>query len=55
MYPPPSLSPPLPHSSLQPFLLSPDELLNLAVVGSLPHEAISQVRIHWLFGLVNAT
>ncbi|XP_063873952.1 alpha-L-iduronidase-like isoform X2 [Scylla paramamosain] len=49
------LSPPLPHSSPQPFLLSPDELLNLAMVGSLPHQAISQARIHWLFGLVNAT
>ncbi|XP_050714481.1 uncharacterized protein LOC126997437 isoform X2 [Eriocheir sinensis] len=49
------LSPPLPHTSPQPFLLSPDELLNLALVGSLPHDAISQVRIHWLLDLVNAT
>ncbi|KAK4297171.1 hypothetical protein Pmani_030388 [Petrolisthes manimaculis] len=49
------LCPPSPHSSPQPFLLSQDEALNLALVGSAPHQAFTQVRIHWLFDLVNAS
>ena len=33
-------------------LLGRDTFLNLAFIGSLPHEAFKQVRIHWLLDLV---
>ncbi|XP_063222250.1 alpha-L-iduronidase isoform X2 [Bacillus rossius redtenbacheri] len=35
------------------FLLSRDEQLNLALIGSLPNAAITHVRIHWLLDLVS--
>ncbi|XP_042859294.1 uncharacterized protein LOC122245431 [Penaeus japonicus] len=46
------LCPPDPHSRADTFLLGLDEKLNLALVGSLPHDAVRQVRIHWLLDLV---
>ncbi|XP_047496549.1 uncharacterized protein LOC125044141 [Penaeus chinensis] len=46
------LCPPDPHSRADAFLLGLDERLNLALVGSLPHDAVAQVRIHWLLDLV---
>ncbi|XP_064119925.1 alpha-L-iduronidase-like isoform X2 [Macrobrachium nipponense] len=49
------LCPPDPHSDAHLFLLSQDELQNLALIGSLPNDGIAQVRIHWLLDLVNAT
>ncbi|XP_066975316.1 alpha-L-iduronidase isoform X2 [Macrobrachium rosenbergii] len=49
------LCPPDPHSEAHLFLLSQDELQNLALIGSLPNDGIAQVRIHWLLDLVNAT
>lgn len=33
-------------------LLTVDERFNLALIGSLPHQSISQVRIHWLLDLI---
>ena len=36
------------------YLLSKDEMVNLAYIGSLPSGAIEQVRIHWLIDLVEA-
>ncbi|XP_063587899.1 alpha-L-iduronidase-like [Penaeus indicus] len=47
-----SKNPPDPHSRADAFLLGLDERLNLALVGSLPHDAVGQVRIHWLLDLV---
>ncbi|KAG7175306.1 Alpha-L-iduronidase-like, partial [Homarus americanus] len=47
--------PPAPHSDRHPFLLSLDEKLNLALIGSLPHDAIAQVRIHWLLDLIQGS
>ncbi|CAL4065630.1 unnamed protein product [Meganyctiphanes norvegica] len=49
------LCPPDPHSSAGDFLLSLDERQNIALIGSLPHNAVRQVRIHWLLDLVNAS
>ncbi|XP_069684325.1 alpha-L-iduronidase isoform X2 [Periplaneta americana] len=49
------LCPPEPRSSAPEFLLSKDERFNLALIGSLPHRAISQVRIHWLLDLISAS
>jgi hypothetical protein len=40
-------SPSAPH-----YLLAKDERFNLALIGSLPHQSISQVRIHWLLDLI---
>ncbi|KAK6635941.1 hypothetical protein RUM44_001196 [Polyplax serrata] len=34
------------------FLLSRDEQINLEVIGALPNEAISMIRIHWLMDLL---
>lgn len=47
-------SPPLPHSDAYLFDLSPDQQQNLALVGSVPHQGIQQVRIHWMMELVSA-
>ena len=33
-------------------LLNRDVLINLALIGSLPNNAIKQVRIHWLLDLM---
>ncbi|XP_075879171.1 alpha-L-iduronidase isoform X2 [Nelusetta ayraudi] len=46
--------PPLPHSDAHLFDLSPDQQQNLALVGSVPHQGIQQVRIHWMMELVSA-
>ncbi|XP_078455383.1 alpha-L-iduronidase isoform X2 [Lampetra planeri] len=46
--------PPLPHNQADKFMLSPDERLNMAYVGAVPHGGIRQVRIHWLLELVTA-
>lgn len=44
------LCPSAPH-----FLLAKDERFNLALIGSLPHQSISQVRIHWLLDLITVS
>ncbi|XP_071542555.1 alpha-L-iduronidase [Panulirus ornatus] len=49
------LCPPAPHITTRPFLLSQDEKLNLALIGSLPNNAVTQVRIHWLLDLINGS
>ncbi|XP_069948800.1 alpha-L-iduronidase isoform X1 [Cherax quadricarinatus] len=49
------LCPPSPHTSARPFLLSQDETLNLALIGTLPHGAVAQVRVHWLLDLVQGS
>lgn len=46
--------PPLPHTDAYLFDLSPDQQQNLALVGSVPHQGIQQVRIHWMMELVSA-
>nr|XP_032806614.1 alpha-L-iduronidase isoform X1 [Petromyzon marinus]XP_032806615.1 alpha-L-iduronidase isoform X1 [Petromyzon marinus] len=46
--------PPLPHNQADKFMLSPDERLNMAYVGAVPHGGIRQVRVHWLLELVTA-
>ncbi|XP_053727696.1 alpha-L-iduronidase [Synchiropus splendidus] len=46
--------PPLPHTEADQFDLSIDQQLNLAFVGSVPHEGIQQVRIHWMLELISA-
>ncbi|XP_055929101.1 alpha-L-iduronidase-like isoform X2 [Argiope bruennichi] len=46
------LCPPDPHEESYNFLLSPDMKLNIFHIGSLPHNGISQVRIHWMLDLV---
>ncbi|XP_062590471.1 alpha-L-iduronidase-like isoform X2 [Saccostrea cucullata] len=45
-------SPPLPHKDAYKFDFSKDMQLNMALIGSLPHSGIKQVRIHWLLELV---
>lgn len=45
-------SPPLPHTEAHQYVLSRDQELNLAYVGSVPHGGIQQVRIHWMLELV---
>ncbi|PSN39547.1 Alpha-L-iduronidase [Blattella germanica] len=47
--------PPLPRSSTARFMLSPDVLFNLALIGSIPNKAISQVRIHWLLDIITVS
>ncbi|KAK6638868.1 hypothetical protein RUM43_007137 [Polyplax serrata] len=37
------------------FLLSRDEQINLEVIGALPNEAISMIRIHWLMDLLKVS
>ncbi|XP_045189835.2 alpha-L-iduronidase-like [Mercenaria mercenaria] len=44
--------PPLPHQDAYKFDLSNDMTQNLALIGTVPHGGIKQVRIHWLFDLV---
>ncbi|MCI4392342.1 hypothetical protein PGIGA_G00144970 [Pangasianodon gigas] len=46
--------PPQPHSSAHLYDLSKDQQLNLALIGSVPHAGLQQVRIHWLLELVSA-
>ncbi|CAM1329842.1 IDUA (predicted) [Pycnogonum litorale] len=48
------LCPPDPHQNAGDFLLSSDMLTNLALISSVPHLGIKQVRIHWLLNLVSA-
>ncbi|GFU57351.1 alpha-L-iduronidase [Trichonephila clavipes] len=45
-------NPPDPHQDSPKFLLSEDMKLNLFHIGSLAHNGISQVRIHWMLDLV---
>lgn len=47
-----NFSPPDPKSSVPENLLSEDVKLNLALVGSLPNNAIRQVRVHWLLNSI---
>ncbi|BFZ22574.1 hypothetical protein BsWGS_25613 [Bradybaena similaris] len=47
--------PPLPHSDAGTFDLSPDMKQNLAYIGAIPNDGISQVRVHWLYDLVTVT
>nr|XP_015195539.1 PREDICTED: alpha-L-iduronidase [Lepisosteus oculatus] len=44
--------PPLPHDTADKYVLSKDQQMNLAYIGSIPHKGIEQVRIHWLLELV---
>ncbi|XP_048766464.2 alpha-L-iduronidase-like isoform X4 [Ostrea edulis] len=44
--------PPLPHKDAYKFDFSKDVQLNMALIGSLPHSGIKQVRIHWLLELI---
>ncbi|XP_068762448.1 alpha-L-iduronidase-like isoform X1 [Montipora capricornis] len=44
--------PPDPHQESYRFILSNDEIQNLAYIGSVPKQGIKQVRIHWLLDLV---
>ncbi|XP_076854892.1 alpha-L-iduronidase isoform X2 [Brachyhypopomus gauderio] len=46
--------PPLPHTDARVYDLSEDQRMNLALVGSVPHGGLEQVRIHWLLELVSA-
>ncbi|KAL0979234.1 hypothetical protein UPYG_G00182530 [Umbra pygmaea] len=46
--------PPLPHTQADKYVLSRDQQLNLAYVGSVPHWGIKQVRIHWMMELISA-
>ena len=48
-------SPPDPHWKDSGYFLGKDMQLNLAYIGSLPHHAIEQVRIHWLFDSVTVS
>ncbi|XP_035204479.1 alpha-L-iduronidase-like isoform X3 [Stegodyphus dumicola] len=41
-----------PHQESYKFLLSSDMRQNLFHIGSLPYEAVTQVRIHWMLDLV---
>ncbi|XP_055592137.1 alpha-L-iduronidase [Uranotaenia lowii] len=47
------LCPPAPRQSTADFLLSDDSLLNLEIIGSLPNEGLTHVRIHWLLEMLN--
>lgn len=47
-------SPPQPHTDAHQYDLSPDQQMNLALIGSVPHRGIQQVRIHWMLELVSA-
>ncbi|XP_021935805.1 alpha-L-iduronidase isoform X2 [Zootermopsis nevadensis] len=49
------LCPPAPRSVVARFLLAEDERFNLALIGSLPHQSLSQVRIHWLLDLITVS
>ncbi|CAB1319923.1 unnamed protein product, partial [Coregonus sp. 'balchen'] len=50
----PVSSPPLPHTQADQYILSRDQELNLAYVGSVPHGGIQQVRIHWMLEMITA-
>lgn len=47
-------SPPQPHTAAHLYDLSKDQQMNLALIGSVPHRGIQQVRIHWMLELVSA-
>jgi L-iduronidase len=44
--------PPLPHENAYDFDFGRDMKHNLALIGSVAHGGIQQVRIHWLLDLV---
>uniref|UniRef100_A0A1B6EN25 Alpha-L-iduronidase n=1 Tax=Cuerna arida TaxID=1464854 RepID=A0A1B6EN25_9HEMI len=46
------LSPPGPGEAAVEYLTSKEQLVNLALIGSLPFKGISHVRIHWLLDLI---
>ncbi|XP_067125759.1 alpha-L-iduronidase isoform X2 [Centruroides vittatus] len=46
------LCPPDPHQEAHKYLLNDQMKHNFALIGSLPHNGIEQVRIHWLLDLV---
>uniref|UniRef100_A0A673HTT7 Alpha-L-iduronidase n=1 Tax=Sinocyclocheilus rhinocerous TaxID=307959 RepID=A0A673HTT7_9TELE len=46
--------PPQPHSDAHLYDLSPEQQMNLALIGSVPHRGLQQVRIHWMLELVSA-
>lgn len=46
--------PPQPHTDARLYDLSKDQQMNLALIGSVPHRGIQQVRIHWMLELVSA-
>lgn len=45
-------SPPEPHQDAYIFDLGGDMQQNLALIGTVPHGGIEQVRIHWLLDLI---
>uniref|UniRef100_UPI00358F5D5B uncharacterized protein isoform X4 n=1 Tax=Myxine glutinosa TaxID=7769 RepID=UPI00358F5D5B len=45
--------PPLPHQNAAEYLLSQDQQLNLAFVGSVPRGGIQQFRVHWMLNLIS--
>lgn len=46
-------SPPDPKQNITHNLLSWDQKLNLALIGSMPDRALRQIRIHWLLNVVS--
>ncbi|XP_056603372.1 LOW QUALITY PROTEIN: alpha-L-iduronidase [Triplophysa dalaica] len=46
--------PPQPHTDAHLYDLSKDQQMNLALIGSVPHRGLQQVRIHWMLELVSA-
>ena len=47
--------PPQPHEKFRDYVLSDDELQNIALIGSVARQGIKQVRIHWLLDLIKVT
>lgn len=45
-------SPPDPKEDTHIFLLSNETSMHLALLGSLPNQGITHVRIHWLLNLL---
>lgn len=46
-------APPAPVENVTDFFQSKDVHLNLEIIGSLPNQGISNVRIHWLLNLLS--
>ncbi|XP_065176849.1 alpha-L-iduronidase-like [Sycon ciliatum] len=47
--------PPLPHQNFSSYVITEDEMQNIALIGSVARRGIEQVRIHWLLDLVTVT
>lgn len=46
-------SPPDPKINISQNLLSWDQKLNLALIGSMPNRALRHVRVHWLINMIS--